>query len=106
MTRDRSHLVPLPFPLLGLYLKVMPLLLPTGSSTRKVPNVHEKVTHDEFDEKPKNHTVEVKGRKKTIYSPAKVHVVFFKSDREVLNTSSVKPLRRPELRPMLMGTAY
>ena len=32
----RSHLFPLPFPPSGLCLKVVPLLLPTGSSTRKV----------------------------------------------------------------------
>ena len=35
----RPHLVPLPLPLLDLCLKVVPLLLPTGSSTRKVPSV-------------------------------------------------------------------
>ena len=35
----RPHLVPLPFPLLGLCLKVVPLLLLTGSLTRKVPGV-------------------------------------------------------------------
>ena len=37
--RYRPHLVPLPFPLVGLWLKVVLLLLPTGSSTRKVPSV-------------------------------------------------------------------
>ena len=43
MSRDVSpyspHVVPLPFSLLGLCLKVVSLLLPTGSSTRKVPSV-------------------------------------------------------------------
>ena len=45
------HLVPLAFPLLNLCLKVVPLL-PTGSSARAVPSVHDKVACDEFDEKP------------------------------------------------------
>ena len=39
----RPHLVPLLFLHLGLCLKVVPLLLPTGRSTRKVPSVHDKV---------------------------------------------------------------
>ena len=56
----RLHLVPLPFPLSGLCLKVLPLLLPTGSSTRKVPSVHDKLACDEFDEKTKNNRVQVK----------------------------------------------
>ena len=34
----RHGLFPLSFPLLCLCLKVVPLLLPTGSSTRKVPS--------------------------------------------------------------------
>ena len=34
----RPHVVPLPFPLLGLCLKVVPLLSPTGGFTRKVPS--------------------------------------------------------------------
>ena len=35
----RPHLVPLSFSLLGLCLRVVPLLLPTGSSTQKVSSV-------------------------------------------------------------------
>ena len=34
----RPYLTPLPFPLLCLCLKVVPLLLPTGISARKVPS--------------------------------------------------------------------
>ena len=34
----RPHVVPLPFPLLGLCLTAVPLLLPTGSSARKTPS--------------------------------------------------------------------
>ena len=41
---------PSAFPLLGLCLKVVPLLLPTGSSACKVPinSVHDKAAWDEF----------------------------------------------------------
>ena len=55
----RPHLVLLPFPLFGLCLKVVPLL-PTGSSTRKVPSVHDKAASHEIDEKPKNIRVQLK----------------------------------------------
>ena len=48
----RPHLVPLPLPILGLCLKMVPSMLPTGSSTRKVLSVNDKVACDEFDEKP------------------------------------------------------
>ena len=58
----RPHLAPLPFPLLGLCLKVVPLLLPTGSSTPKVPRVHDKVACDELDETPTKNRVQVKRR--------------------------------------------
>ena len=67
MSRDvspyRPHVVPLPFPLLGLCLKVVPLLSPTGiCNTRKVRCVRR--VCDEFDEKPKNsNRVQVKRRK-------------------------------------------
>ena len=47
------NVVPLPFPLLGLCLKVVPLLSPTGIyNTRKVRSVQH--AYDEFDEKTKN----------------------------------------------------
>ena len=58
----RSHLVPLPFHLLGLCLKVVQLLLPTGSSTREVPSVHDKVVCNEFEDKPEKNRVQVKQR--------------------------------------------
>ena len=46
----RPHVVPLPFPLLGLRLKVVPLLSPTGIyNTRKVRSV--RYACDEFDQK-------------------------------------------------------
>ena len=49
----RPRVVPRPFLLLGLCLKAVSLLLPTGSSTRKVLSVHDEVTRGEFDGKKK-----------------------------------------------------
>ena len=61
----RPHVVPLPFPLLGLCLKMVPLLSPTGIyNTPKVRSVRH--VCDEFAENTKNDTgnrVQVKRRK-------------------------------------------
>ena len=77
------HLVPLPFPLLGLCLKVVPLLLPTGSSTRKVPSVRHVINS------MKN--LKKKGFKLNdgIFFPAQIPRRFFKSDCQLLPTSSM-----------------
>ena len=57
----RPHMFPLPFPLWGLCLKVVTLLLPNGSYTRELPSVRHVMNSMETLEKTKN-TVQVKRR--------------------------------------------
>ena len=96
MSRDVSpyspHVVPLPFSLLGLRLKVVPLFSPTGMyNTREVRSVWH--VCDEFDEKPKNNNrIQVKRRK---FVPGQIPRRVFNSGRwEMLQTSSIRAIRK------------
>ena len=84
----RRHLVPLPFPLLALYLKVVPLMLPTGSSTRKVPSARH-VTKFDYNKTKQGFKLN-DGNLLLGRIPRR----FFKSDCEILH----EPLRRPDLK--------
>ena len=83
----RPHLVHLPCPLLGLCLKLVPLLLAIGSSAHKVPSVHDEVACDEFDEKPLK-KIGSKLNDGNLF-PGQIPRRFCKSDNDFFQTPSV-----------------
>ena len=85
----RPHIFPLPFPLWGLCLKVVMLLLPISRSTRKVPSV--RCWMNSMKTRP-NNWGQVKRWKRFLHGQIPRRV--FRSDCDMLQTSPMSLLNK------------